>query len=67
MKLLSSQYGDNKRADIYHTETCYVVEFYIDGRLYNRVNVNEALVDAKQLVETFLGKSNQVLLNEHGQ
>jgi hypothetical protein len=64
MKLLSSQYGENKRVDIYHTETCYVLEFYLDGKLYNRVNVNETLVAAKQLAESFLGKSNQVLLNE---
>lgn len=65
MKLLHTRYGQDRKADIFHNNHCYVVDLYIGDRLYRRINVTETLLDAKNIVEVFLNENrNQQLLNE---
>jgi hypothetical protein len=53
MKLLHTQYGADRKANIFHNDHCYVVELYIGDRLFRKMNVLETLVDAKHMVEVF--------------
>lgn len=66
MKLLHTGYGADRKANIFHNDSCYVVELYIGDRLFRKLNVLETLVDAKHMVEVFLNEGRtQQLLNEN--
>ena len=66
MRLLHTQYGADRKANIFHNNHCYVVELYIGDRLFRKMNVMETLVDAKHLVEVFINEGRtQQLLNEN--
>jgi hypothetical protein len=66
MKLLHTQYAVDRKANIFHNESCYVVELYIGDRLFRKFNVTETLVETKKLVEVFLNEGRtQQLLNEN--
>lgn len=65
MLLLNSYSFGNRKAQIFQVmEGQFILEFYMDGKLSNKVTLAN-LIDAKQMAETYTDGRNSQLLNEN--
>jgi hypothetical protein len=65
MLLLDSYSFGNRKAQIYQIrEGQFILEFYLDGKLSNKVTLAN-LIDAKQMAENYTDGRNSQLLSEN--